>query len=163
MCQLISISGLGKRNFWINNFLQMRVKILRKLKRNTIFFKNKFFRILNPESHAPNLVDSGQANIRPGEWVKVRSKNDIRRTLDDREKYKGCRFEYEMYEHCGKTYKVLKVIDYFFDEARQKMCKCQDTVILDGVVCSGRQRLYKVSCDRNCFFFWRVVWLEKIE
>jgi len=162
MCQLTNISDLGKKNSWINNFLQMQVKILSKAKRNTIFIKNKFMRILKLKNKIVNLVDFKQTNIRPGDWVKVRSKDEIRRMLDDQKKYKGCRFMREMSEHCGKTYKVFKVIDYFFDEARQKMCKCRDTVILEGVVCSGRQRLYKVSCDRNCFFFWQVAWLEKI-
>ena len=163
MCQLTCISDIERKNSWINNFLQMQVKILSKAKRNTIFIKNKFMRILKHKNKIVNLVDFKHTNIRPGDWVKVRSKYEIRRMLDDQKKYKGCRFMREMYEHCGKTYKVFKIIDYFFDEARQKMCKCRDTVILDGVVCSGRQRLYKVSCDRNCFLFWHVAWLEKIE
>jgi len=167
MCQLTCIFDIGEKNSWINNFLQIRVKILRKTKRNTIFLKNKLIRIFKMKTKTVKLANYGQAdssfNIRPGDWVKVKSKGEIRKILDDREKYKGCMFIDEMYEHCGKTYKVFKIIDYFFDEARQKMCKCRDTVILEGVVCSGRQRLYKVSCDRNCFFFWHVAWLEKIE
>lgn len=141
----------------------MRVIILRKAKRNTIFLKNKLITILGLKGQTINSSNSVQAGIRPGDWVKVKSKDEIRKILDDREKYKGCMFIDEMDEHCGKTYKVFKVIDYFFDEARQKMCKSRDTVILDGVVCSGRQRLYKVSCDRNCFFFWHLAWLEKVE
>jgi hypothetical protein len=35
-------------------------------------------------------------------------------------------------------------------------------VILEGVLCSGRQRLYSVSCDRNCFFFWHAEWLQAV-
>jgi hypothetical protein len=93
--------------------------------------------------------------------VRVHTAEDIRGMLDDHEKYKGCLFIDEMFEHCGKTYKVLKEIDWFFDEAKQKMCKAKNAVILEGVLCSGRQRLYRVSCDRNCFFFWHKDWLEK--
>lgn len=162
-CQLTCISEIGKNNSWINNFLQMWIKILRKAKKNTIFIKRMFMRILRSKNQIVNLVDYEQINVCPGDWVKVRSKKEIRRMLDDQKKYKGCRFMNEMSKHCGKAYKVLKAVDYFFDEARQKMCKCRDTVILDGVVCSGRQRLYKVSCDRNCFFFWHLAWLEKVE
>ena len=141
----------------------MQVKKLSKVKRNTIFIKNKFIRTFKLKNKNVNLAGFEQTNILPGDWVKVRSEKEIRRTLDDQNKYNGCRFMREMYRHCGKTYKVLKVVDYFFDEAHQKMCKCRDIVILDGVVCSGRQRLYKVRCDRNCFFFWHLGWLEKVE
>jgi len=163
MCQLTLISEMVEKNSWPNNFFQLRVKILRKTKRNIIFFKNKlakFIRLKRRENKSDNFV---LARICPGDRVKVKSKNEIRKTLDEWEKYKGCFFIDEMYEYCGKTFKVLKVIDYFFDEAQQKMCKCRDTVILDGVICSGKQRLYKVSCDRNCFFFWQLTWLEKVE
>jgi len=163
MCQLKCISEIGKRNSWMNSFYQLQVKKLSKAIRNAIFIKNKFMRIMQLKKKIVNLADFEQTKILPGDWVKIRSKKDIRKTLDDQKRYKGCRFMREMYKHCGKTYKVLKVVDYFFDEARKKMCKCQDTVILDGAICNGKQRLYKVNCDRNCFFFWQTAWLEKIE
>jgi len=163
MCQLTSISEIREKNSWLNNFFQLRVKILRKAKRNIFFLKNKLIRVIKLKNQERNLDNITLEIIRPGERVRVKSKDEIRRTLDEREKYKGCLFIDEMYEYCGKTYKVLKVIDYFFDEAQQKMCKCRDTVILEDVVCSGRQRLFKANCDRNCFFFWHLAWLEKVE
>jgi len=163
MCQLTSISELGEKNSWLNNFFQLRVKVLRKAKRNMIFLKNKLVSSIKFKSENKNLKNPTLAKVNPGDLVRIKSKSEIKRTLDEREKYKGCLFIDEMYEYCGKSFKVLKVIDYFFDEAQQKMCKCRDIVILDGVVCSGRQRLYKVRCDRNCFFFWHLGWLEKVE
>ena len=35
-----------------------------------------------------------------------------------------------------------------------------DIVILDGVICEGTKDFG--ICDRACFYFWRVEWLEKI-
>jgi hypothetical protein len=161
-CQLTCIDEIKQKNSTIDNLLQTRVKILRPGKRKAIFLRNKLLHILKPKKNRENTLSPDQTIINPGDIVKVRSKGEIRSMLDDHEKYKGCLFIDEMYEHCDKTYKVLKTASYFFDEAKQKMCKGKDTVILEGVVCSGRQRLYSVSCDRNCFFFWHKAWIEKI-
>lgn len=162
VCQLTDISDMGRKNSFINNLFQVRVKILRKSKRRFIFIKNRVFKILKLKSFAANKADFDHSNIQAGDKVRIKSKKEIENLLDEWNKYQGCLFIDEMYEYCGKTYKVLKIIDHFFDEARQKMYRCKDTVILDGVVCSGRQRLYKVGCDRQCFFFWSIAWLEKV-
>jgi hypothetical protein len=160
-CQLKSINDIKQKNSLLNNVLQIRVKLLRLAKKKFIFAKNKLVHFLK-NSKKETIGISDQDLINPGDMVRVRLKEEIRRMLNDYEKYKGCLFIDEMYEHCNKTYKVLKVIEYFFDEAKQKLCKCNDIVILEGVTCSGRQRLYSVSCDRNCFFYWHRAWLKKI-
>ena len=161
-CQVSDIQELGSKNSWLNNLLQARVRILRKGKRKAVFLRNRIFRILMNKRKTADQETREILDINPGDLVNVRSKDEIRDMLDDREKYKGCLFIDEMYEHCNKTYEVLKKIDYFFDEARQEICKCKDTVVLEGVLCSGRQRLYSRSCDRNCFFFWHTAWLKKL-
>ena len=102
-------------------------------------------------------------DIKEGNIVKVRPKEEIQKELDDAGKYGGCWFIDEQYEYCDKKFKVAKKVDYFFDEAKQKMVKCKNIYFLDGVLCSGRQRLYSVSCDRYCFLFWHAAWLEKVE
>jgi len=163
MCQLKAISDIGERKSWLNDFLQIQLNNLREVKKKAIFMKNMLMQILKLKNRAVDLVDFEKVNLHPGDWVRVRSKKEIKITLDDQKKYKGCRFLREMYKHCGKTYRVFKTVDYFFDESRQKMCKCHDTVILDGAICSGKLRLHKCLCDRNCFFFWQTAWLEKIE
>jgi hypothetical protein len=100
--------------------------------------------------------------IRPGDTVRVKSKKEIRQFLDADGRTRGCAFTHEMNRYCGRTFRVLKNVDVFFDEARQKMSRCANMVILDGCVCRGRQRLYAVRCDRNCFFFWQIEWLDKV-
>ena len=64
-------------------------------------------------------------------------------------------------KECGFTIREAKNGSVFFDEARQKMSRCHDMVVLDGAVCNGRQRLYAVKCDRNCHFFWQAEWLDR--
>lgn len=107
-------------------------------------------------------INTRTPQLSDGDIVRVRSKEKILQGLDPFNKMEGCLFMNQMWEYCGKKFKVLKLINNFFDEFKQKMCKCRDTVILDGVVCSGRQRLYSVSCDRSCFFFWHTAWLQKV-
>lgn len=160
-CQLTSIDEIKQNNTRVNNILQIRVKMLRPAKRNLIFLKNRISRSIKPTWKSEKSIALDKVQLRPGDMVKVRCEDEIRSMLDDHEKYKGCLFIDEMFEHCDKFYTVFKNIEYFFDEARQKMCRCKDTVILEGAVCSGRQRLYSVSCDRNCFFFWHQDWLKK--
>ena len=163
LCQLKSIDDMKRKNSRINDLLQNRVKILRSAKRKAIFFKNKVFRILIPFNKKTGANNINKNPILLGDIVRVRSQQEIRSILDYYEKYMGCLFIDEMYEHCGKICKVLKTVDYFFDEAKQKMTKCKDIVILEEVQCSGRQRLYRESCDRSCFFFWHKDWLQKID
>ena len=159
-CKLKYLDGFKEPNSWINNLLQIRVKILRPGKRRMKFIKNRIFHgIIGRKPNTLNGVD--QKSIVPGDIVRVRSKKEIRSLLDDHEKYMGCLFIDEMYEHCNKTYKVVKEMKCFYDEAKQKMVKTKGIFALEGVLCSGRQRLYSVSCDRCCFFFWHKDWLEK--
>jgi len=162
-CQLTLVNELKQKNSWSNNLFQVRVKLLRPAKRKAIFFKNKISNLLGAKKRTTVEFGIDKYLISSGEMVRVRSKREIRSMLDTHEKYKGCLFIDEMYEHCDNTYRVLKTANYFFDEAKQKMCKAKDTLILEGVVCSGRQRLYSVSCDRNCFFFWHRDWLQRME
>jgi hypothetical protein len=108
-------------------------------------------------------VNAEKREIGPGDRVRVRSREEIFAALDVERKYRGCKFMRGMYEHCGKTYRVLKNVDFFFDEARQKMVKTKNLVILEGATCIGQQRLYVNRCDRNCFFFWHTEWLDKIK
>ena len=162
-CQLTNIQDVAQKNLWLNDFFQLRVKILRSTKRKIAFLKNRASRLW--KSHNPAIFQRKYLadQFRAGDVVRVCSKKEIRSMLNDHDKYKGCFFIDEMYEHCEKEYRVLKIVENFYDEFKQKICKCRDTVILESVVCSGRQRLYFVNCDRNCFFFWHTAWLRKIK
>lgn len=160
-CQLTNIKDMRSKNSWLSDVFQLRVKVLRKLKRELIFLKNNLLKIMTKRKDNGNLHHSEQ-NLAVGDIVRVKGAAQIWRMLDTREKYKGCRFIDEMYEYCDRTYRVLKIVDYFYDETKRKICKCKNMVLLEGVVCSGRQRLYSYSCDRSCFFFWHVDWIDKI-
>jgi len=101
--------------------------------------------------------------FKAGDLVRVRSKSEIDGTLDAWCQHKGCTFIPEMYRYCGQTFRVLKQVEYFYDEVKRKSCKCRGVVFLEGVACSGERKAFPRPCDRNCFIFWRTAWLEKID
>jgi len=99
--------------------------------------------------------------LNPGDRVQVRDLPEIKATLNHFGQLKGCSFAPEMEQYCGTTQRVLKRVERFVDERDFKILKTKGIVLLEGINCPGVASLGR--CDRNCFFFWRVEWLKKIE
>ena len=154
MCQLQYVDEMGEKNTWLNDKLQYLIRKFR-------WYKRRISQSLHRVENTSNISQFNQAQIQPGDTVRVRSRAEIKRTLNRFRKTRGCTFQLGMYEHCGKEYKVLKRVDNFFDEAKQKMCKCNGIFLLEGACCTGATA-YLAPCDRNCFFFWQSSWLEKV-
>jgi hypothetical protein len=157
MCQLKDLDKMGTLSR-IDASLEGLREGLKKIRRAAFKLRK---RMLSKGAAISVPVNPEKREIGPEDRVRVRSREEILSALDEEGKYGGCKFMRGMYEHCGKTYQVLKTVDFFFDEARQKMVKTKDLVILEGANCSGQQRLFFNRCDRNCFFFWHKAWLEK--
>ena len=132
-----------KKKHMLNNFETKDIKKIKKTSKSTL-------------SKHPS------SGFKPGDIVKIRSRDDIKNTLDENDKLEGCLFMKDMWRYCGTKQKVLKKIDYFYDEANFKMCKAHNVVLLDGLYCSGIIEGSKQICDRYCLVFWKEDWLEKI-
>lgn len=162
-CQLADLHEMAKTASPMRQFSNLRVRVLRKLRKKGMGLLRQ---VLGGEKVSPDAclssLDESQG-IKPGDYVRVRASDEIRKILDSDGKTNGCSFTHEMYKFCGQKFRVLKAVDSFFDESKQKMCRSRNSVILEGAVCSGRQRLYAVKCDRNCFFFWQTAWLKKAD
>jgi hypothetical protein len=94
------------------------------------------------------------------DWVKVRSEEEIRATLDRWNELRGCAFLPEMWQYCGTRQQVLKRMERFLDERDYRVKKTKGIILLKGVICKGTPVFGR--CDRCCFFFWREEWLEKV-
>lgn len=123
----------------------------------------------NPASTAEAPAETKPAklpplNLQPGETVRVKSREEIDKTLDDQDRYEGCTFTSAMVPYCGKTFVVRKRIDLFFDERTWKLLKAKNLVILEGVFCQSRPDSFQhwAGCDRSCFLFWKEAWLERV-
>ncbi len=102
------------------------------------------------------------STIIAGDMVKIRTREEILATLNERNKLEGCFFMQEMFQYCGKEFKVIKKVDNFFDEAAMEMRKARTTYLLEGLHCSGKLTGYITACDRNCYSFWKEAWMEKV-
>ncbi len=102
-------------------------------------------------------------NLQPGELVEVKSLEEILDTLDVGRvgvgRNKGLLFMLPMPNFCGKRYRVYKRLNRILLEATGELKKVKNTVLLEGVVCDGKD-FY--ACDRSCYHFWREIWLKRV-
>jgi hypothetical protein len=97
-----------------------------------------------------------------GDAVKVRSRQEISKNVDSFDRLDGCLMMDQMWEFCGKGFKILKVVNNFFDEYVYKMYKVRSPLyILEGLICNGAVQSFEHGCDRSCYILWHEDWLEK--
>lgn len=105
--------------------------------------------------------DTTVVTLRPGDLVRVRSRQKIQDTLDNWNQLRGCSFMKEMWPYCGTTQRIFKRVEKFLDERDYLLKHCTGIVLLEGMICEGTKDFG--PCDRSCFFFWKEEWLEKLD
>jgi hypothetical protein len=99
--------------------------------------------------------------LQPGELVEVKSREEIFRTLDTKDKNRGLMFDVEMLRYCGKQARVLRRVERIINEKTGRMMELPgDCIILDDIVCAG---VYHQYCPRNIYPYWREIWLRRVE
>ncbi len=99
-------------------------------------------------------------NLKAGDWVRVRSWEEIQSMLDPFKETRGCAFLEDMHKYCGTKQRVFKPMERFLDERDYKVKKVRGVILLENVICGGTPAFGR--CDRACFLFWREEWLEKM-
>ena len=160
-CQITNLNKLIEYNSYINNLSQLKIKRIWDLKKNVKSFSKKI--ITYPSNTKKNIHYNNNITLKKNDIVKVKSKKEIKSLLNIYDKTGGCVFAPEMYKFCDKTHVVYKVVNQFYDEVKERMCKCKNMVLLKGALCSGKRKAFPDDCDRNCFFFWHTSWLIKIQ
>jgi hypothetical protein len=124
------------------------------------YLQRKVFKKKRPgtSSPAPRPASPDEVlGLKPGEWVEVKSFDEIKSTLDPRGKSRGLLFTPEMMPYVGKRYRVVKRVESIFLEESKQRRTIKNTVILDNVYCHGAG----FHCDRTCFLFWKEAWLKR--
>ena len=134
----------------------------RKFKNYTNDFINKLC-MLTGRDKKPVVLPSERSSesLETGDWVRVRSLEEIKMTLNHWRQVKGCGFMPELAEFCGTTQRVLKSMKRFVDERDHRVKKSSGIILLDGVTCQGTAEFGE--CDRACLHFWRKEWLQKVD
>jgi hypothetical protein len=109
-------------------------------------------------------VTGERLGLRPGDLVRVRSKEEIAATLNEKGTTGGLWFDWEMIPYCGGTYRVSDRVERFIDETTGKLIELtSDCVLLEGVVCSGEHSSNRWLCPRAIYPFWREAWLRRVD
>jgi hypothetical protein len=99
-------------------------------------------------------------DLRPGELVEVKSKEEILATLDRTGHNRGLRFDIEMLRYCGKRARVQRRVNRLIDEKTGKMVHIGgDCIVLDGFVCAAD---FHQNCPRGIEEYWREIWLRRV-
>lgn len=98
--------------------------------------------------------------LQPGDWVQVKSAEEIGATLDAAGLNRGLEFTPQMLPFCGGRFRVRGRVDRAILETTGQMRQFKDTVILECVTCDGHTILG--GCSRDVFHYWREIWLRRV-
>jgi len=99
-------------------------------------------------------------DLRPGELVRVKRKEEIVKTLDTNNRNRGMTFDPEMLKYCGRQARVLRRVERIIDEKTGKMLYLRNPcIILEDVICTSD---YHRLCPRGIYPYWREIWLERV-
>jgi hypothetical protein len=112
----------------------------------------------------PRPARGTKLGLETGDRVRVRSVEEIQRTLDARGRCDGLAYIPSVMDRfSGGVFRVRRRVAQFFDERERRMLRVRDVVILEQVFCEPlRDDLAGWGgCDRSCFLFWKEAWLER--
>jgi len=122
--------------------------------------KTKVFgrKSVQPVGHA-RQTPSESLGLKPGDWVEVKSLDEIAATLDPSGFNRGLEFSPQMKPFCGGKYRVRGRIERAILEQTGAMRVMKDTVLLENVICDGHTILG--GCCRAIKHYWREIWLRR--
>jgi len=171
------VTDLWCRNVRIGRFL--RVAVLRALYhlrsigvgyRVAIALHDTGHKLLTgrPSPYKDGLIPTGNPtptetlDLASGEWVEVKSHEEIRLTTTEHNFNRGMRFDPEMAQFCGRTFKVDRRVERLIDERTGRMVAMKSPcIILGGVVCSSEYSERRVFCPRQIPPYFREIWLRR--
>jgi hypothetical protein len=99
-------------------------------------------------------------DLRVGEFVEVRSEEEILRTLDSRGTLDLLPFMPEMLQFCGKRFRVFKRAEKACDTIEWgRLRRMKDAVHLEGLRCNGQAH---DGCQAGCLIYWKEAWLKRV-
>ncbi|MEY9183900.1 hypothetical protein ABIG06_005475 [Bradyrhizobium sp. USDA 326] len=99
-------------------------------------------------------------SIQSGDWIEVRTKDEILNTLDKAGRLNGLPFMPQMFQYCGQRFRVYKRAHKTCDTVSGKSLgrKLADGIHLD-IRCDGKAH---GGCQAACLLFWKEAWLKPV-
>jgi hypothetical protein len=94
-----------------------------------------------------------------GDWVEVRSKEEILKTLDWNAQLDGMPFMPEMFAFCGRRFQVYKRAHKTCDTVFPVRGRRVDRAVHLQTRCDGQAH---GGCHAGCLIFWKEAWLKPI-
>jgi hypothetical protein len=112
---------------------------------------------------AGNQTPTQELNLQPGELVRVKSKDEIQRTLNRGFRNRGLWFDWEMLPYCGRgPLRVLRRVEKIVNEKTGEMVRLKNPcIIMEGVTCSGNYLDRRMFSQRHEYMYFREIWLER--
>ena len=97
--------------------------------------------------------------MRAGEWVEVKSKAEILKTLDGEGTLDGMPFMPEMFAYCGRRFQVYKRAHKTCDTVFPVRGRRVHRAVHLETRCDGGEH---GGCQAGCLFFWKEAWLKPV-
>lgn len=116
---------------------------------------------LEPMSDLDHQPIPHSLRLRAGEWVQVRSKEEILSTLDKQGRLDELPFMPQMLQYCGQRFQVYKRAHKTCDTVNiTGGRKMKNAVHLEALRCNGEAF---GGCQAGCQLFWKEAWLERVD
>jgi hypothetical protein len=101
-------------------------------------------------------------DLQEGELVRVKSHDEILKTLDSRYRNRGLYFDPDYVPFTKRVFKVKRRVQRIIDERTSKMVHFKtDAIVLEDVYCEGKYAYCRRFCPRAIVPYWREIWLER--
>lgn len=115
---------------------------------------------IQPGTQTPTEI----LDLQPGEWVEVRSQDEILATITRNGFNRGMRYDMEMAKYSGERYRVQMRVDRLINEVTGKMMIMKNPCIqLEGVYCRAECTNKRIGCPRASNTYWREIWLRRVD
>ncbi|HNP37175.1 MAG TPA: hypothetical protein PKK10_15100 [Woeseiaceae bacterium] len=103
-------------------------------------------------------------DLQVGEWVEVKSGEEIASTLTENGFNRGMRYDPEMLKYSNGRYRVQMKVNRLIDEITGKMVHIKNPCIqLEDVYCRAECTPMRLGCPRASNTYWREIWLRRVD
>jgi len=107
-----------------------------------------------------NLKSAPNLRLRAGDWVEVRSREEILQTLDGRGCLDNLPFMPEMFAFCGQRFQVYKRAHKTCDTVFPIRGRRVERTVHLQTRCDGQAH---GGCQAACLIFWKIDWLKPVD